>query len=85
MTNPSKPGEAPRLRTGFGRSNVVINHKGGNNPHARIGVTRNGMYMFWLEIGTRKIARRPWLMKTLLDNQAIIGKLAATGGASNVN
>ena len=77
--NPSKPGEPPRLRTGFGRSQIVMNHKGGKNPHVRVGVTRNGMYMFWLEIGTRHVKRRPWLLKTLFDNQAIIGKLAATG------
>ena len=78
--NPSKPGESPRLRTGFGRANVVVNHKGGRNPHARIGVSRNGMYMFWLEVGTRRVARRPWLVKALLENKEVIGKLAATGG-----
>lgn len=83
--NPSKPGESPRLRTGFGRANVVINHKGGTRPHARIGVSKNGMYMFWLEIGTRRVARRPWLVKTLLENRELIGKLAATGGKSSVS
>lgn len=77
--NPSKPGEAPKLRTGFGRRNIVVNHDP-RGRYTRVGVTANGMYMFFLEVGTRKIARRPWLLKTLMDNQAMIGKLAATGG-----
>jgi len=77
--NPSKPGEAPRLRTGFGRNNIVINH----NPRApwvRVGVAKNGIYMFYLEVGTRRIARRPWLLKTLMEHSDMIGRLAATGG-----
>ena len=77
--NPSKPGESPRLRTGFGRNNVVVNHDT-KGQYTRVGVSRNGMYMFYLEVGTRHIARRPWLMKTLLENQKVIGMLAATGG-----
>jgi hypothetical protein len=77
--NPSKPGEAPRLRTGFGRKNIVINHDP-KGRYVRIGVSQNGMYMFHLEVGTRRIARRPWLMKTLIENQKVIGALAASGG-----
>lgn len=77
--NPSKPGESPRLRTGFGRNNIVVNHDP-KGRYTRVGVTRNGMYMFWLELGTRHVARRPWLMRTLQENQDVIGKLAATGG-----
>jgi hypothetical protein len=76
--SPSKPGEAPKLRTGFGRNNIVINFDP-NGMWVRVGVTTNGMYMFWLEVGTRRIARRPWLLKTLVENQEMIGKLAATG------
>ena len=78
--NPSQPGESPRLRTGFGRNNIVVNHKLGRSPYTRVGVTKNGIYMFYLEVGTRRIARRPWLLKTLFDNRETIGKLAATGG-----
>jgi len=81
--NPSKPGEAPRLRTGFGRNNVVVNHDP-NGQYTRVGVTRNGIYMFYLEVGTRHIARRPWLMRTLLENQEVIAKLAATGGRDKI-
>ena len=77
--NPSKPGESPRLRTGFGRRNIVVNHDP-KGEYARVGITKNAMYMFYLELGTRHIARRPWLVKTLRENQEVIGKLAATGG-----
>lgn len=79
--NPSQPGESPRLRTGFGRANVVVNHgPNKSKPYARVGVSKNGIYMFYLEVGTRKIGRRPWLMKTLHEHSETIGKLAATGG-----
>lgn len=77
--NPSKPGEPPKLRTGFGRRNIVVNYLKASNS-VRVGVTANGIYMFYLEVGTRRIARRPWLMRTLIDNREMIGRLAATGG-----
>jgi len=77
--NPSKPGEPPKLRTGFGRRNIVVNHDP-KGKYTRVGVSANGMYMFYLEVGTRRVARRPWLLRTLINNQEMIGKLAATGG-----
>lgn len=77
--NPSQPGEPPKLRTGFGARNVVMEFDKAAMA-GRVGVTSNAMYMFYLEIGTRKIARRPWLMATLLKHLVTIGKLAATGG-----
>lgn len=76
--NPSRPGEPPRLRTGFGQRNIVVNHDR-KKIRTRVGVTRNGMYMIYLELGTRRVARRPWLVKTLRDNQRIIGLLASSG------
>ena len=75
---PSKPGEPPKLRTGFGARNVVMEFSR-EAMAGRVGVTTNGMYMFYLEVGTRRIARRPWLMVTLLRHLTTIGKLAATG------
>lgn len=74
--NPSKPGEAPKLRTGFGRRGIVINHGPG---FARVGITENAKYMLYLELGTRRIARRPWLIKTLEENRSVIGALAVAG------
>ncbi len=54
--SPSKPGEPPRLRTGFGRENIVFGYNGDEkNPATRVGVRKNGIYMYWLELGfTRK-------------------------------
>jgi hypothetical protein len=77
--NPSKPGEPPKLRTGFGQRNVVKEFDA-PSMRGRVGVTKNGLYMFFLDIGTKNIERRPWLMATLMKHSATIGKLAATGG-----
>ena len=62
--NPSKPGEAPRKRTGFGQRNVrySINEKEGTG---RVGVSVNAAYMAYLEVGTAKVAARPWLLVTI--------------------
>lgn len=76
--NPSKPGEPPRLRTGFGQRNIVHEFDP-VYPAARVGVRRNAMYMFYLEIGTLRVRRRPWMLPTLQKNQATLGRLAALG------
>lgn len=78
---PSKPGEPPRLRTGFGRKSIVRNWSGWKtkDPWVRVGVTRNGIYMFFLETGTRTIARRPWLTAVLMKYRTQIGNLALRG------
>ena len=62
--NPSKPGEAPRKRTGFGQRNVrySIDKKTGTG---RVGVSVNAAYMAYLEVGTSKVAARPWLLATV--------------------
>ena len=75
--SPSQPGEAPRLRTGFGQRNIIVEFDR-QKIAARVGVTENGMYMFWLDIGTSKIARRPWLVATLKKHLKIIRKLAVS-------
>ena len=57
--NPSKPGEAPRKRTGFLQRNVKydIDRK---NISARVGVTENARYGAYLEL----LMDRPWLLVT---------------------
>jgi hypothetical protein len=51
--SPSKPGESPRARTGFGRDNIqmelLLDKKTGN-----VGVGQNGIYMLYLELGFRR-------------------------------
>ncbi len=79
---PSKPGEPPRIRTGFGRKNIV----GGYNKTLqkwRTGYTRLARYMTWHELGIRYpggTQQRPTIIPALRDNLdrlAVIGKNAA--------
>lgn len=57
-TKPSQPGEPPRKRTGFGQQNIVYEIDE-DQFRSRMGVTKNGIYMFWLEVGTRPKRIRP--------------------------
>jgi len=75
--DPSKPGEPPRKRTGFGQRGIVREFDG---LTARVGVTKNALYMAYLELGTSRIAKRPWVVSTLRKHRNLIGKLMATGG-----
>ena len=72
--NPSLPGEAPRKRTGFGQRGIVreIDRK---SLTARVGVTKNAIYMYYLEMGTKHISPRPWLMATLNKHRAVMARL----------
>jgi len=73
----SLPGEPPRKRTGFGQRGIVREFDG---LTARVGVTANAIYMYYLELGTSRIAKRPWIISTLKKHRTLIGKLMATGG-----
>lgn len=67
---PSQPGEPPALRTGFGRSSITWWRV--EDLTVRVGIRGNGVYMAYLETGTRKIARRPWLSRALDDTRQAI-------------
>jgi len=83
--NPSARGQPPRLRTGTGRGEIVWEYNGNDRrPAVRIGVTKKGIYMAYLDLGTRRIAPRPWLRATLERFRAVIARLAATGGKREV-
>lgn len=83
--NSSKPGQPPRLRTGFGKSQIKWEYNGNKaDPAVRIGVTKKGLYLFFLEVGTRTIRPRPWLMATLKKHWRQIGRLAAIGGKRKI-
>lgn len=62
--HPSRPGEPPRKRTGWGQRHVLysIDRKEGT---ARIGLATNARYMAWLEVGTARVQARPWLVATV--------------------
>jgi hypothetical protein len=77
-SNPSKPGEAPRKRTGWGQRHIVWEFDA-SRIAGRVGVSAAAIYMLFLELGTRWVKRRPWLVVTLMKNLAMIGQLACTG------
>lgn len=76
--SPSQPGEPPRKRTGWGQRNIVfqVDRK---KASGRYGVTKNGLYMFYLELGTRHVAPRPWMLQALLRNKQAVIALLKTG------
>jgi hypothetical protein len=61
--NPSKPGEPPRKRTGWGQRNVRYELDKARLK-SRVGVGVNAMYMAMHEAGIRGV-KRPWLLTTL--------------------
>lgn len=77
--NPSKPGEPPKLRTGFGQRNIFKKFNR-QKMYVRVGIGGNAIYMFYLEVGTRNIARRPWLVATLKQHHQQIAQLATSYG-----
>lgn len=78
-------GRPPFLRTGTGRGEIVWEHNGSDRrPAVRIGVTKKGLYMAFLDLGTRRIRPRPWLRATLDKYRSQVARLAATGGKREV-
>jgi len=71
--SPSQPGEPPRKRTGFGQQNIIM-QVDRKKMVGRYGIRKNAKYMFWLEVGTRTIQARPWMVRALTDN---VRKVAA--------
>lgn len=81
--NPSKPGESPKRRTGFGHKNIVWGYSKMLQA-ARVGYTRAARYMTFHELGIRYRRRgreqRPTIIPALKDNWLrliAIGKRAA--------
>jgi hypothetical protein len=60
---PSKPGEPPRKRTGWGQNHIVWDVDRAA-LEGRVGISVNAMYMLFLELGTRRMRPRPWLVAT---------------------
>lgn len=67
---PSQPGEPPHLRTGAGQAAIsyrpVLDSP---TPAAELFLRESGIHLLYLEVGTERIAPRPWLMPTLLAHQ----------------
>lgn len=66
-SNPSQPGDPPHKQTGRLRASVTWEFVG---TIARVGT--NVLYGRWLELGTKKMAARPWLRRSLDACQAFI-------------
>lgn len=85
----SRPGEAPRRRTGFGQKNIVWGfHKG--KHEGRVGYTRNARYMAYHELGIRYrhqgFQRRPTIMPALRQNMRRLSQIMqrASGGTGGI-
>lgn len=77
---PSKEGEYPRARSGFGRDNCVFEPSSVSEvekkQYVRIGFTKNAFYMLLLELRHR----RKGLLDTLRDILSQLAALATSGG-----
>ena len=72
----STPGEMPHARTGKLRQSINVRRATADNLHCEVGTSlRYGAY---LEIGTKKMAARPFLRRTILEEAANIRKIIAT-------
>jgi hypothetical protein len=62
--HPSKPGQYPRKVTGWLRRNVVMEV---DLPSMRARIGTNVPYGVYLELGTRKMAKRPFMMAGVME------------------
>lgn len=75
---PSKPGQPPALRTGFGRRNIDMEVRD-NGLKVRIGVRTAAKYMSYLEVGTKRVRPRPWLRPAFDQTRAAIEVILKAG------
>jgi len=75
---PSKPGEPPRKRTGFGQQSIAMEFDAAQ-PRGKVGMTQNGIYMLYLNFGTKAIAPRPWLTLPLDRDVDKLARVAILG------
>lgn len=70
--NPSAPGEPPHKQTGRLRAAITqeITRSVFGKLIARVGT--NLLYGRWLELGTSKMAARPWLRRALNAKAAVV-------------
>ncbi len=67
----SAPGQPPMVRTGFGRRSIIFEYNS-RAYVARVGPTRNAAYMAYLELGTDRIAPRPWLLPAMQASERTV-------------
>ena len=71
----SKPDEPPRKRSGWLQSHTLYELDEGTHS-ARVGVATNAIYGVFLELGTRLMKARPWLLATLKKHWDRIAAIA---------
>lgn len=76
--DPSQPGEPPKKLTGFLQRSIA-HAMSSDRQQAFVG--SNLDYSLYLEIGTVKMAARPFLRRTLAENKDTIAKIIASGKA----
>ena len=79
-TPPSLPGEPPATPTGTLRRSIMWETP--RRGVRRVGSTLRGSpasYALYLELGTRKMQPRPWLMPSLNNNRRSIKKILTKG------
>ena len=73
---PTPKGQPPRVRTGFGRKNIIYEADRATMT-TRVGVLRNAIYLAYQEISPR--LNHPWLFKTAEALLPQLRTLAAGG------
>lgn len=74
----SSPGEPPRRQFGNLLANVVLNRM--SATEYRVGVPQNAIYGFYLEVGTRRIKPRPWILATYNEQAQTLALLMKSAG-----
>lgn len=74
--NPSKPGEFPHLDSGDLRRSIFFQI---NRSLQTVRVGSNLKYAKYLEEGTKRMAQRPFLERTLIQEQKALQKLVESG------
>lgn len=80
--DPSQPGEPPKKVKGILRSHIGYEvRKEGTHIRGFVGVKQGvaGDYGYYLELGTSKMAARPFLRPTILNNRKKIGRIITKG------
>lgn len=81
-SNPSDPGEYPKKVTGTLQNNITYTVKTGSEKiKGRVGIRKSpaSEYALYLELGTSKMAARPFIRKTVFENRSEIRKRIGKG------
>jgi hypothetical protein len=84
----SKPGEPPRKQTGLLRRSVAY-ETDKDTLTARVGVggppvAEGHSYAVWLELGTRKMAMRPYIRTTMFEQSGNVARILEGRGPEEI-